>query len=63
MQGAWKACPLAIPAFAPSWEIMDEESVSWDKETELLKEVVASSELALHTRKSQMAPILEKVPA
>lgn len=20
VQGAWKSCPLAIPAFAPSWE-------------------------------------------
>lgn len=23
VQGSWKACPLAIPAFAPSWEKLD----------------------------------------
>ncbi|MBS0015384.1 MAG: hypothetical protein KFF72_03275 [Arthrospira sp. SH-MAG29] len=23
VQGSWKACPLALPAFAPSWETVD----------------------------------------
>jgi hypothetical protein len=24
VQGVWKACPLALPAFAPSWETLED---------------------------------------
>ena len=32
VRGSWKACSLAIPAFAPSWEVM-EEIAPWQSET------------------------------
>ncbi|MEB3338714.1 MAG: hypothetical protein VKJ46_14690 [Leptolyngbyaceae bacterium] len=31
VQGAWKACPLTIPPFAPSWESL-EEAWLWQEE-------------------------------
>ncbi len=55
VQACWKACPLAIPAFAPSWETLED---AWSLP-------VATPVLATtHTRNSdldnlQLAPVGE----
>jgi hypothetical protein len=39
VQGAWKACSLAIPPFAPSWE-NSKEIMSWSENTLILGDVI-----------------------
>ena len=39
VRGGWKACSLAIPAFAPSWEVI-EGIAMWQAENLRLEEVV-----------------------
>ena len=39
VRGVWKACSLAIPAFAPSWEVL-EGMGHWSGETRRVTEVV-----------------------
>ena len=43
VQSKWKACMLALPPFAPSWETL-EHSIAWQPET-----VMVPQELALTT--------------
>lgn len=43
VQSKWKACMLALPPFAPSWETL-EQSIAWQPET-----VMVQKELALTT--------------
>lgn len=39
VRGGWKACSLAIPAFAPSWEVLEGIEM-WQAETLRVSEVV-----------------------
>lgn len=39
VRGGWKACSLAIPAFAPSWEVI-EGIAMWQAENLRISEVV-----------------------
>ena len=40
VESKWKACMLALPPFAPSWETL-EQNVVWQSETFMLKEKLA----------------------
>jgi len=44
VRGAWKACSLSIPAFAPSWEVI-EGIAMWQAENLRVSEVVALESL------------------
>lgn len=40
VRGAWKACSLAIPPFAPSWE-NSEEIINWSENALILGDVIS----------------------
>jgi hypothetical protein len=42
VQGGWKACQLAIPPFAPSWENLD-EIVAWQQEAAGLQQALSTT--------------------
>jgi hypothetical protein len=42
VQGAWKACSLAVSPFGPSWENIEELSL-WQEQTLTLREVTVST--------------------
>ena len=46
VRGAWKACSLALPPFAPSWEGI-EEVLIWQKEKLILQEVLSLGDSAI----------------
>lgn len=60
VRSTWKACSLAIPPFAPSWEGF-QEVLDWQKEMLLLQEVLPleSSELKVSQAKSASTPETE----
>ncbi|MBO1347362.1 MAG: hypothetical protein EBE86_008180 [Hormoscilla sp. GUM202] len=41
VRGGWKACSLALPAFAPSWEVI-EGIAMWQGETLRVSEIASS---------------------
>lgn len=40
VQSKWKACMLALPPFAPSWEML-EQSIAWQPETVMVQKELA----------------------
>jgi hypothetical protein len=42
VQGGWKACSLAIPPFAPSWENL-EQIMRWQERALAVQEVIVAS--------------------
>nr|WP_290223289.1 hypothetical protein [Trichocoleus desertorum] len=56
VRGAWKACSLAIPPFAPSWE-NSEEIMNWSESTLILGDVISldCSPISFSERKDDLA--------
>lgn len=58
VQGGWKACQLAIPPFAPSWENLDKLG-AWQKETTALGQALSTSYVLIDSEENSEKVLLK----